>query len=40
LIPEWDKPVQSIAPVFLPDDFSTSESLLMLFLRRLSYGTI
>jgi len=40
IIPEWDKPGQSFAPVLLPDDFSSNENLLMPFLRRLSYGTI
>jgi len=40
LIPEWDTPGQSFAPVLLPDDFSGNEALLMPFLRRLSYGTI
>jgi len=40
LIPEWDQPGQSFAPVLLPDDMSGNEQLLMPFLRRLSYGTI
>jgi len=40
VIPEWDVPGQSIAPVLLPDDLPGNESLLMPFLRRLSYGTI
>lgn len=40
LIPEWDKPGQSYAPVLLPDSFPNNEAIFMPFLRRLSYGTI
>lgn len=40
LIPEWDKPGQSFAPVLLPDSLPNNEALLMPFLRRLSYGSI
>ncbi len=40
LIPEWDTPGPSFAPVLLPDGFSGNRALLMPFLRRLSYGTI
>ena len=40
LIPEWDQPGQTFAPVLLPDDMSSNEVLFMPFLRRLSYGTI
>jgi len=40
LIPEWDKPKQTFAPVLVPDDMANNEVLFMPFLRRLSYGTI
>ena len=40
IIPEWDDPRQTFTPVLLPDEMSMNESLLMPFLRRLSYGTI
>jgi len=40
LIPEWDQPGQTFAPVLLPDEMSSNEVLFMPFLRRLSYGTI
>lgn len=40
LIPEWDKPKQTYAPVLLPDDMQHNESLFLPFLRRFSYGTI
>lgn len=40
LIPEWDDPEQTFAPVLLPDEMSSNADLLMPFLRRLSYGTI
>ncbi|WP_374090446.1 Fic family protein [Methylomicrobium lacus] len=40
LIPEWDNPRQTLAPVLLPDDMPKNEALFMPFLRRISYGTI
>lgn len=40
IIPEWDDPNQTFAPVLLPDEMRMNESVLMPFLRRLSYGTI
>jgi len=40
LIPEWDRPGQSFAPVLLPDSLPGNETLFMPFLQRLSYGTI
>jgi fido (protein-threonine AMPylation protein) len=40
LIPEWDNPRQTFAPVLLPDDMPRNEALFMPFLRRISYGTI
>ena len=40
IIPQWDDPKHTFAPVLLPDEMRINESLLMPFLRRLSYGTI
>lgn len=40
IIPEWDQPRQSFAPVLLPDDMASNDLLLISFLHRLSYGTI
>jgi hypothetical protein len=40
IIPEWDKPGQTFAPVLLPDEMPNNEALFIPFLRRLSYGTI
>jgi len=40
IIPEWDEPKQTFAPVLLPDDMPHNEALFLPFLRRLSYGTI
>ena len=40
IIPKWDDPKQTFTSVLLPDEMRINESLLMLFLRRLSYGTI
>lgn len=40
MIPEWDNPKETFAPVLLPDDMSHNEALFLPFLRRLSYGTI
>jgi hypothetical protein len=40
LIPEWDTPRQTFAPVLLPDDMPKNEALFMPFLRRIIYGII
>lgn len=40
IIPEWDDSGQIFPPVLLPDEMASNETLLMPFLRRLSYGTI
>lgn len=40
LIPEWDNPRQTFAPMLLPDEMPKSEALFMPFLCRISYGTI
>ena len=40
LVPEWDDSKQTFTPVLLPDEIAINDSLLMPFLRRLSYGTI
>ena len=40
VVPAWDNPKEIFAPVLLPDNFSGNASLLMPFLRRISYGTL
>jgi fido (protein-threonine AMPylation protein) len=40
VVPEWDTQRQSFEPVLLPDNMLNNHKVFVLFLRRLSYGTI